>query len=123
MISSTLISVKKQDEGVILNAFVTFIVGPPDHPNARFALHSHLVGCHTTSNSDMLITQPSTSQLAPASLGRGQRNGAHSWCLSPLRSFGRIFVRGPRPLGRTPRSFRNAMPDGAVLFCKGPHTL
>ena len=40
--------IKKQD-------FVTFIVGPPDHPNARFALHSHLVGCHTTCNSDMHV--------------------------------------------------------------------
>ena len=47
--------IKKQEEGVVLNAFVTFIVGPPDHLNARFALHSHLVGCHTTCNSDMHV--------------------------------------------------------------------
>ena len=38
-----------------LNAFITFIVGPPDHPNARYALHSHLVGCHTTFNGDMHV--------------------------------------------------------------------
>ena len=40
----------------MLNAFVTFIVGPPDHENARCALHSHLVSCHTchtTFNGDM----------------------------------------------------------------------
>ena len=27
---------------------MTFIVGPPSHPNARYSLHSHLVGCYTT---------------------------------------------------------------------------
>ena len=30
-------------------------MGPPDHPNARYALHSHLVGCHTTFNGDMHV--------------------------------------------------------------------
>ena len=34
-------------DGTILTAHVTFIVGPPDHPNARYSLHSHLVGCFT----------------------------------------------------------------------------
>ena len=34
---------------------MTFIVGPPDHPNARYAFHSHLVGCHTTFNGDMHV--------------------------------------------------------------------
>ena len=32
----------------VLHPHVTFIVGPPDHPNARYSLHSHLVGCFTT---------------------------------------------------------------------------
>ena len=45
----------KEEERVTLNAFVTFIVGPPDHQNARYALHSHLVGCHTTSTNDMHV--------------------------------------------------------------------
>ena len=45
----------KQTETTTLNAFVTFVVGPPDHPNARYALHSHLVGCHTTFNSDLHV--------------------------------------------------------------------
>lgn len=32
--------------------FLTLIVGPPDHPNAPYCLHSHLVGCHTSSLED-----------------------------------------------------------------------
>ena len=34
--------VAKQNDGCILSAFVAFIVGSIDHPNARYALHSHL---------------------------------------------------------------------------------
>ena len=45
----------RQKEKVTLAAFVTFVVGPPDHPNARYALHSHLVGCHTTFNNDLHV--------------------------------------------------------------------
>ena len=32
----------------VLHPHVTFIVGPPGHPNARYSLHSHLVGCYTS---------------------------------------------------------------------------
>ncbi len=32
----------------VLHPHVTFIVGPPSHPNARYSLHSHLVGCYTS---------------------------------------------------------------------------
>ena len=37
-----------QQSGTFYEVFATFIVGPPDHPNAGAALHSHLVGCATT---------------------------------------------------------------------------
>ena len=46
---------KRQTGKTTLAAFVTFVVGPPAHPNARYALHSHLVGCHTTSNNDLHV--------------------------------------------------------------------
>ena len=35
-----------QDPALAQNFFLTFIVGPPDHINARPCLHSHIIGCH-----------------------------------------------------------------------------
>ena len=35
-----------QDPMLPQNFFLTLIVGSPDHPNARYCLHSHIIGCH-----------------------------------------------------------------------------
>ena len=96
--------IKKQDEGVVLNAFVTFIVGPPDHPNARFALHSHLVGCHTTCNSDMHVDY--STIYIPSGPGQPWA-GPEEWgplmvfiaaaLLYPFLSATRDFCWGPTP--------------------------
>ena len=37
-----------QDPSSAQNFFLTFIVGPPDHINARPCLHSHIIGCHVS---------------------------------------------------------------------------
>ena len=64
---------KRQTEKTTLAAFVTFVVGPPDHPNARYALHSHLVGCHTTSNNDLHVDY--STIYIPIGLGQPEEWG------------------------------------------------
>ena len=41
-----------QDPSSTQNFFLTLIVGPPDHINARHCLHSHLIGCHVSPPQD-----------------------------------------------------------------------
>ena len=41
-----------QDPALAQNFFLTFIVGPPDHINARHCLHSHIIGCHVSPSQD-----------------------------------------------------------------------
>ena len=41
-----------QDSTLPQNFFLTFIVGPPDHINARSCLHSHIIGCHVSPSQD-----------------------------------------------------------------------
>ena len=41
-----------QDPTLSQNFFLTFIVGPPDHINARYCLHSHIIGCHVSPSQD-----------------------------------------------------------------------
>ena len=41
-----------QDPALSQNFFLTFIVGPPDHINARPCLHSHIIGCHVSPSQD-----------------------------------------------------------------------
>ena len=41
-----------QDPALAQNFFLTFIVGPPDHINARPCLHSHIIGCHVSPPQD-----------------------------------------------------------------------
>ena len=41
-----------QDPALDQNFFLTFIVGPPDHINARHSLHSHIIGCHVSPPQD-----------------------------------------------------------------------
>ena len=96
----------KQNDTTIVSAFVTFVVGPPDHPNARYALHSHLVGCHTTSDRDLHVDY--STLYVPIGIGQPW-TGPEEW--GPLMVFlaagllwpdlpflvchHRFFVRGP----------------------------
>ena len=41
-----------QDPTEAHNFFLTFIVGPPDHINARPCLYSHIIGCHVSPPQD-----------------------------------------------------------------------
>ena len=82
----------------VLHPHVTFIVGPPDHPNARYSLHSHLVGCYTTPYG--YPSEYHTAPFVPTGPGQAWTGPAPSWYTSLPAPFGLTspFLSSHQPL-------------------------